>query len=113
MTAMTLAAKWKQLEAEIMAEGDRLHRATLWEGIEAVCRRELGGCECERRLHEATRRPNDEAEAAKMLLPRVLADLQCVARFRGNRGPGFAQGMAIIASTATRLAGECTETDSD
>jgi len=113
MSAMTLAAKWKQLESEIMAEDDRLHRTALLEGIEAVCRRELGGCECERRLHDATRRPNDEAEAAKMLLPRVLADLQCVARFKGNRGPGFAEGLAIIASTATRLAGTFDETDSD
>jgi hypothetical protein len=113
MTCMDLAARLQKLEADIMAEPDHLHRETLWEGISQVANRELGGCECERRIHAATRLPDDRGEAAKMLLPRVLSDLQTVARFRGNHGPGFAEGLAVIGSTATRLAGECVETPSD
>jgi hypothetical protein len=85
----------------------KIHQEAVYENL---CMR-MGGCECVRRMHEATRLPNDDGEAARQLLGIVQRDLQCVARFRGNHGPGFGAGLAVIANEAARLARECDEGD--
>jgi hypothetical protein len=90
---------------------DPVHRKIVLEAVyEDVCRR-LGGCECVRKMHDATRLPNDDGEAARQLLGIVQRDLQCVARFKGNHGPGFGEGLAVLANEAGRLARECDDGD--
>jgi hypothetical protein len=98
---------------EAIGAEDKPHRDIMLNAVRAELDTMQGGCPCEQRLHHATCLPDDEGEAAKMLLRTVHRDLQAVARFSGNHGPGFGGGLAVISEMAERLAGQCDETESD
>ena len=94
----------------IESEQDHLHRETMLDAVEDELRRIRGGCRCERRLHMATSLENDRGEAARMLMRIAHRNLQAIAECRCSRD-GMAEGLAVIAEMAGRLAGEMDEHD--
>ena len=94
-----------------IASEDAEHRRIMLDAVEDELSRIRGGCRCERLLKAATCLPDDVGEPAQRLLQIALCDVRALAG-HGQR-PGMAAGLAVIASTATRLASECVETPSD